>query len=89
VLVGFLAALGVVAWRPVGWVGLTCAAVCLAAFGAWGIIDRELRERSGVPRTRVARSLGVLRIVVTVVGAVAAIATVFALLGVVLGTWIS
>jgi hypothetical protein len=89
VVVGAVALLGLVMWRPVGWVSLVGVALCLTAFGAWGIIDREVRERSDAPETRVSRSLAVLRVVVTGIGAVAAMTTVFAALGVVLGTWIS
>ena len=89
VIVGSLAALGVATWRPTGWLALVGVAVCLAAFGLWGIVDRELRERVDAPDTRIARMLALLRIVVAGVGGLAAVAAMFAVLGVLLGTWIS
>src|SRR5206468_12684784 len=61
VMAGCCAALGVAAWRPVGWLALLGVSTCLAAFGAWGIVDRELREREGAPHARVARVFSMLR----------------------------
>ncbi|HEX7979070.1 MAG TPA: hypothetical protein VF461_10735 [Gemmatimonadaceae bacterium] len=89
VIVGCGAALAVAVWQPVGWITLLGVAVSLAAFGAWGIIDRELRERANAPRARVVRVLSVLRVGVAVVGTLAAVTAMFSVLGVVLGTWIS
>ena len=89
VIAGCCGALAVAVWQPIGWITLLGAAVSLAAFGAWGIIDRELRERGEASHARVGRVLSVLRAGVTVVGALAAIGAIFAVLGVVLGTWIS
>jgi hypothetical protein len=89
VIAGCCGALAVMAWRPVGWLALLGVAVCLAAFGVWGIADRELRERVNAPRAHVVRVLGIVRVASTFVGALAAIATMIAVLGIMLGTWIS
>jgi hypothetical protein len=89
VIVGCGAALAVAVWRPTGWVTLLGVAVCLAAFGAWGIVDRELRERVGAPRTRIVRMLLVVRVVAAGIGAFAAVVALFSVLGILLGTWIS
>src|SRR4051794_39842377 len=80
VVLGAFAALGVAAWRPTGWLALLGVAVCLAAFGAWGIADRELRERVDVPHARVVRVLAMLRVVAAGVGAGAAVTAVFSVL---------
>src|SRR5206468_10546098 len=88
VTVGCCAAVGVAAWRPVGWLALLGVSVCLAAFGAWGITDRELRERANAP-ARVAGVLSMLRAAAAGLGALSAVATMFGVLGILLGTWIS
>jgi hypothetical protein len=89
VIAGCCAALGVTAWRPVGWLALLGVSVCLAAFGVWGIADRELRERARAPRGRAVQVLGIVRVAAASVGALAAIITMVAVLGIMLGTWIS
>ena len=88
-IAGCCGALGVTAWHPVGWLALLGVSVCLAAFGTWGIADRELRERVNAPPARVVRVLGIVRVASTFVGALAAIATMASVLGIMLGTWIS
>jgi hypothetical protein len=89
VIAGCCAALGVGLWRPAGWLVLLGASLCLAAFGAWGIADRELRERSIAASAVGVRVLSVIRGAAAVVGAVAAVGAMFAFLGIALGTWIS
>ena len=89
VFVGCCGVLGAAAWRPIGWLGLLGVSVCLAAFGAWGIVDRELRERADASRARTLRMLSILRVAAAGIGALAAVATMLILLGFVLGTWIS
>jgi type VI protein secretion system component VasF len=88
VIVGCCAALGVAVWQPLGWLVLLGVSVCLAAFGAWGIVDRELRERENAPDARVVRLLSIVRVAVAALGALAAVTALFSVLGVVLGTWI-
>ena len=89
VIVGCSAALAIAVWRPTGWVTLLGAALCLAAFGAWGIVDRELRERVGAPPTLLLQSLALIRVAAAAIGALAAVTALFSVLGIVLGTWIS
>ncbi len=70
--------------RPSLWV-LAMPAVVLAAYGAWGIADREFAGRAaGAPRT----ALGVLRGAFVVLGLIAALAFTLGALGVALGGWI-
>ena len=47
VALGVLAAVAVLVWRPWFWRPLLSAAIILAAFGGWGMVDRELGERVG------------------------------------------
>ena len=89
VIAGCCGALAVAVWQPIGWITLLGAAVSLAAFGAWGIVDRELRERGDAPHARVVRVLSLLRVGAAAVGTIAALMAMFAVLGVLLGTWIS
>src|SRR5258705_7929275 len=43
---GLAAALGVAIWRPTAWQIVLGAAVGIAAFGTWGIAQREIDERT-------------------------------------------
>jgi hypothetical protein len=83
-----IVAVGVAAiWRPAGWLMLAAAGLCVGAFGAWGITDRELRERA--EGTTVARSLRVARRLAVALGTLAAVALLLTLCALALGTWIS
>jgi uncharacterized membrane protein YidH (DUF202 family) len=85
---GLAATLGIAIWRPFGWLVLGSAGLCAAAFGAWGIADRELAERGAMSRPS-AVVLRVVQVGSVVVGSCAAIAAMLVLLGGALGTWIS
>jgi len=85
---GFVVAIIALIWRPGGWHLIACIGVCFAAFGAWGIADRELRERAANAAPDV-RLLRVGRAMAAVVGALAAALLLIGLLGLALGTWIS
>jgi Flp pilus assembly pilin Flp len=90
VLVGAGIALGSAAWRPVGWLTISGAALALAAFGLWGITDREVRERDDeAGSARVIRVLRGVRMIAGLVGFSCAVGAVFSALGLALGTWIS
>ena len=89
VTAGCCAALAVAVWHPAGWLVLLGASLCLAAFGAWGIADRELRERENARTARGVRLLSAVRFASAVLGALSAVAAMFAALGIALGTWIS
>jgi len=41
---GIVTATVVLLWHPVGWRLLLSAALCCAAYGVWGIADRQLAE---------------------------------------------
>ena len=89
VLAGMGAALGISVWRPIGWIGLTGVAIARAAFGLWGIIDRELSDRMSAGPAPIVWLLTVARGSAAVLGFACAIGASFVGLGVVLGTWIS
>jgi len=90
VLVGSGIALASAVWRPIGWSSVGGAAVALAAFGLWGIADREARERATAgASTRVIRTLHGVQVVTALLGFCSAIGAVFSALGLALGTWIS
>ena len=85
--VGLVAGTLAVALRPPAWSVLASAALCLLAFGLWGIIDRSVREHDGPARTlRVLRACRAGAAALGVLGALALVATGMALM---LGTWIS
>ena len=87
VAVGVVLAVVVAIWRPPVWPVILAAGLCFGAFGAWGIADRELRERGeGSPSSRWLR-LG--RQAAALLGTVAGIALLLAVMALALGTWIS
>jgi hypothetical protein len=59
----------------------------LAAFGLWGIADREAAEHSGQPRAR--RLFSTIRFIALLLGMGAAAVFVLGAMAVLLGTWIS
>ena len=86
--VGIVVAVVVLIWRPPAWLLVGCLGLCFAAFGGWGITDRELHDPGG----RSARSSRLLRFgraLSAVIGAIAATTALILLLGAALGTWIS
>lgn len=90
VVVGSGIALACAAWRPIGWLSVGGAALALAAFGVWGIADREARERAAAAgSTRLIRVLRGVRIGAGLIGFCGAAGAVFSALGLALGTWIS
>ena len=91
VALGLVIAVIALVWRPTGWLFVVSAALCFAAFGGWGIADRELRERRSNPADAHAtlRALGIARVIASIVGALAAGTLLIGLLAVALGTWIS
>ena len=88
VICGLAAALGLAVWRPAGWLVVASLGVCAAAFGAWGIADRELAERGATNGFSSVVLRGV-RVVCAVLGSSAVIVAALTMLGVMLGTWIS
>ncbi len=88
---GLVAALIALIWRPAGWHLIVSAALCFAAFGGWGITDRELRENGvGAPHSIGAlKMLRITRAIAAGVGILGAAVLLVGLLGVALGTWIS
>ena len=88
VIGGLAVSLSMAVWRPAGWLVIASVGVCAAAFGAWGIADRELAER-GATNGFSSVALRGVRILCVLLGATAGIAAVLTVLGIVLGTWIS
>lgn len=87
VAAGVVIAFAVTVWQPPAWPVLLSAGLCFATFGAWGITDRELRERGeGAPG---ARWLRVCRRTAALLGVLAGVALLLGVLALALGTWIS
>ena len=94
---GSAVALAAALWRPMAWQTLLCAALCFAAYGAWGMADRRLRAaRQADPLelalhgSRVPPSLwravrGASALIGTLAAAGLALSTMFGILG----RWIS
>lgn len=87
--VGTLVAVAAGIWRGPAWVLIMCAALCFAAFGAWGIADRELHDPSFPESAAAGVALRCVRAVAVIAGALAALTLIFGLVAVGLGTWIS
>ena len=88
---GGLLALAYASWRrPTGWLVLAAVATCFAAYGGWGMADRELRERYPAASGQAgARVLQALRAVLVVLGGTAVLAAIAGVAGLALGTIIS
>ena len=86
VAVGLLVALALLIWHPRAWLAPFAMGTTLAAFGAWGLADRELAERAETSGPHGARALRILRVVFAVAGGLAAVVACFALLTLALGT---
>ena len=88
VIGGLATTLCMAVWRPSGWLIVGGISACIAAFGAWGIADRELAERGATRSIEVAVLRGV-RVLGVALGACGAIAAALNVLTAALGTWIS
>jgi hypothetical protein len=88
VIGGLAVTLSAAVWQPVGWLVIASTGVCAAAFGAWGIADRELAERGAMNGSSVVVLRGA-RAFSVVLGTCAAIVAALVVLGAALGTWIS
>ena len=86
---GVLAAGAAALVRLPAWPALMCAAVCFAAYGGWGIADRELSERAGNADAGMDRALRAARAAAAAVGAGAGGALVLSLLSFIFHGWIS
>ena len=89
VALGLFAAAAAGVWRPTGWILLLSAGLCFAAFGAWGIAERELHERVGDDDARQQRLLRVQRSLAIGVGSAAFVVLVLGALAFAFGTVIS
>jgi len=78
---GVLVAAAAMIWRPTGFVVVLSAAVTLAAFGGWGIADREVAERAVSGGTAFGgQAFRALRAAAAIAGAIAFIALVLSAL---------
>ena len=79
---------GLLWWRHpmLGWLAAGCAAV--AAYGAWGLLDRAIETRSAEPDApRETLALESVRDLVAVAGTAAALWAVLSFMAVALGNW--
>ncbi|MDQ8165328.1 MAG: hypothetical protein P3A28_06175 [Gemmatimonadota bacterium] len=86
---GFAIAALTVWARPTGWVALTSAALCFAAYGAWGWVDRSLSAQLNPIGDSAIRRWRMLQQVVAVIGLGAFVLFLMAVLGIALGKFIS
>lgn len=84
---GLIVAASVAVLRPPLWIPLAALAVCLGAFGAWGILDRETLDAANTGSR--ARTLAWARGIVGVLGGAAAVFFGVSLFFSLLGPWIS
>lgn len=86
---GLIVLVGISAWRPRGWLLVAGAALCFAAFGAWGILDRELSVPNDTRAHWRVRLIAAGRAAAAALGFLAAAVLLVQVLGLALGTWIS
>lgn len=83
VATGFVVLLAVSLWRGPGWMVVGTGSLCVLAYGAWGITDRELVERAGKGERVTPLRIG--RVMSAVVGVIAAIGFALSAMAVILG----
>jgi hypothetical protein len=83
--VGILAVVAALFWHPWLWLPVLSAGSGLAAFGAWGILDRETGERT--PTGIASRLLRVGRAAAAAVGWLAFAAFIVSAISLALGEW--
>jgi hypothetical protein len=83
-----LMAIGIAAWRGPLWDVRIAVAVCLLAFGVWGVADRDL-ERDATPSRQKTLFFRLIRLIAATTGFAAAAYAMMALLGRAIGKVIS
>jgi hypothetical protein len=86
---GLIVAIGALLWAGHGWALVASIALCFTAYGSWGILDRELGERSATGSAGMTTLLRLCRALAAGIGVASAVATIFAAMALALGTWIS
>lgn len=76
-------------WRPSAWLVLTSLALCLVAYGGWGLADRARTGAVTRANRLLSGSLEVLCAVLGGIGVLAAAAVLLSVWAIALGTWIS
>lgn len=86
--IGVVAAIFLAATRP-GWWAFALPLVSAGAFGFWGMLERDIAERGPERSARYDRVVGASQRIATIVGTMCAIIAGFAVLGILLGPFIS
>ncbi|HLB10865.1 MAG TPA: hypothetical protein VK617_15100 [Gemmatimonadaceae bacterium] len=86
--IGGVAAVALIAVRPRWWM-YALLPVVAGAFGLWGILERGISERGANRSARYDRVIAAMQWLAVAIGTVAAIVTAFAVLGILLGPFIS
>lgn len=88
---GLVVVIAAALWHFRGWHLALFAALCIAAYGSWGITDRILAEHAaaGLAPAREDAMLRMVRGTAAAVGTLSGIALLLAVFAAALGTWIS
>jgi hypothetical protein len=88
-VVGIIGAWAAVQWRPFAWVVLMSVAVCVAAYGGWGLVDRARPRIVASGHGLLGGAIEAVGALLAAVGVVAAAGVLLGLWAIALGTWIS
>lgn len=86
--IGGLWTVALAATRPRWWMYALLPLVA-GAFGVWGILERAMAERGAERTARYERTVRAVQIIAIAVGSIAALVTAFAVLGFLMGPFIS
>ncbi len=86
--IGGLSLVALAAIRPRWWMYALLPLVA-GAFGLWGILERSIAERGAERTTHYDRILSAGQVVAIAIGAIAALVSAFALLGILMGPFIN
>lgn len=76
-------------WTPRAQMLIACAAICVASYATWGLLDRARAVATGRGRPKTARALHVTGVFVAAIGIGAGCGVLLSIWAYALGTWIS
>jgi hypothetical protein len=88
-IAGAVVAAAALRWDSAFTIVMTSAAVCLVAYGAWGLVDRAAAISAAKTSRPAANAIQLLRALIVLCGVLGAVGVLLGVWALALGTWIS